>query len=285
MTSTSKTVTPARLLEMIATRQVELTAPERALLEKIQCTPEHPDDYFVAAQPPISPTASYCVIDIETADAPEEAVEAAAQSWKAPSNWGEEAAENGRKKHMAKLASGAALLDHAPIICVGIATNRERIVFHAMAKALEFKDETWACIPCDASEEVLMLHTAQYLLEVAGEETVLAGHGVARFDLPKLRNAMARHNVALPPCLAVRNRYEVFDFEHKLKYFSAEHSGNKFPSFGDVMRCLGIWSHKGLVTGADVPKLYRAGEHEAILRYNLLDIINEETAYKMMSGE
>lgn len=230
---------------------------------------------------------AYCVIDIETADAPEEAVKAAAEDWKAPSNWGDEAAQKGMEKHRKKISRGAALLDHAPIICVGIATEDGRVVFHAMpghGAGLEFSDDTWHCIPCGSGEEALMLSVSEYLAETVDEGTVFAGHGILRFDLPKLRNSMARHQVGLPACLQVRAMQEVFDFEKKLKYFSTEHHNDPFPSFAKVMRCLGIKSHKPLVKGSDVPRLYATGEYEAILRYNLLDIMNEEMAYKMMTG-
>ena len=74
---------------------------------------------------PLRP-ASFVVLDLETGDAPAEAVAAATAAWKGQSNWKPETVEEKRAEAAKKIAKKAALLDASPILCTAIQTERDR---------------------------------------------------------------------------------------------------------------------------------------------------------------
>ena len=67
-------------------------------------------------------------------------------------------------------------------------------------------------------------------------------------------------------------------------YYSTELHGTPMVAFREVQRVLGLETHKDVVSGDDVARLFEAGNYLAICQYNLLDILAEEKAYLMMSG-
>ena len=48
--------------------------------------------------------AAYVVLDIETGDAPQAAIDAASMAWKPPANWKPETVESKRAEHAEKVA-------------------------------------------------------------------------------------------------------------------------------------------------------------------------------------
>jgi hypothetical protein len=62
--------------------------------------------------------AKFVALDIETGNAPAEAVENAVENWKAPKNWKPETVENKRAEMAEKKRDKAALLDASSILCI-----------------------------------------------------------------------------------------------------------------------------------------------------------------------
>jgi hypothetical protein len=56
-------------------------------------------------------------------------------------------------------------------------------------------------------------------------------------------------------------------------------------SLDDLLRELGIPSHKETVSGEMIPELYAAGQFGTIVTYGLLDVLAEEDAFLRMLGE
>ncbi len=91
-------------------------------------TPQTAHVVTLTAQAP----ARYVVLDLETSDAPEDAIQAAVSAWKAPSNWKPETVVAKRAEAAEKIREKAALLDASPIVCVGVRCDREAVMFSGM---------------------------------------------------------------------------------------------------------------------------------------------------------
>ncbi|MFI3123424.1 MAG: hypothetical protein QX194_05795 [Methylococcales bacterium] len=68
--------------------------------------------------------AKFVALDIETGNAPIEAVENSIENWKAPKNWKPETVEAKRAEHAEKKRDKAALLDARPILCIACRTDK-----------------------------------------------------------------------------------------------------------------------------------------------------------------
>lgn len=229
---------------------------------------------------------NYAVLDIETADAPETAVQDAIDAWKAPSNWKPETVERNREMAAERIRTKSALLDAAPIICIALDQAGDKFLFHWME--IDCKElqgwQVWKC-----SNEATMLEALRTVAkDFMDEETVIVGANHRNFDLPKLRARYIHHSLMLPKFLAwtldrdERNR--TADVQAMVKAFSAEHADDWRPRLDEVARVLGIPRPKQTITGADVPKLYAAGAYEAILAYCAIDTITTARAYELMTG-
>jgi hypothetical protein len=293
---------------------------------------------FAATQAAAAPVialqqpAAWLVFDLETGDAPEEAVTAALEAWKPgpaaktaeeinaeadhaattwtpPSNIKDPAKieerrnsalekietdrvaalvkiEERRAEATARIREKAALLDASPILCVALKTDRLNIVLNGMNSdppAIEGCD-VWPC----QNERGLLLALRVLLDENTTPQTVIVGHNVRNFDLPKLRQAFIRHGLKLPEILKPRlrdeERAEVVDTAFLFKSFSMEHRDDFCSSLDTVAATLGIPRPKGVISGADVPRLHRAGEYAAILTYCAVDCACTARAYQLMTS-
>lgn len=228
--------------------------------------------------------ARYAVLDLETGDAPAEAVEAALGAWKAPSNWKPETVEAKRAERAEKINGKAALLDASPILCVALKTDRMAVILNGMSGD-SHEVPGWLCLPC-VDEKGLLVALRTILDTTTWPDTVVVGHNILWFDLPKLRNAYLRHRLMLPALLAPGEELQpAFDSMRQIRLFSMENADERFVSLDTVARVLGIPQHKSVITGADVPRLHRDGEHAAILTYCALDAATTERAYLLMTGQ
>ena len=90
--------------------------------------------------------AQYVVIDLETGDAPPDAIAAAIAAWKAPSNWKPETVEAKRVEAAEKIIEKSALLDASPILCLALKTDRMSVILNGMdASSPEIPG--WWCLP------------------------------------------------------------------------------------------------------------------------------------------
>lgn len=230
----------------------------------------------------MAPVAQYIVLDIETGDAPEDAIKAAVANWKAPSNWKPETVEKNRAEAAEKIRDKAALLDSSPITCIGCRTNTEAAMFVGI-KCEPFEIDGWRVIPAP-NEEMMLLSFTVWLERVADEKTVLAGHNVRGFDLPKLRGAFIRNRVALPDCLRPRDGQSqpVTDTMHLFRHFSMEHRDNPFVSLDAVALAFGVPRPKEVISGAEAPKLAREGRIAELCTYCAVDVDTTAEIYRLM---
>ena len=228
--------------------------------------------------------ADYVVIDCETGDAPVSAIESALEAWKPPKNWKPETVEAKRSERAEAISNKAALLDASPIICLALKTDRMAIILNGM-------DDTgpdvpgWLCLPC-IDERGLLMALRTILNNATSPGTVLCGHNVLGFDLPKIRNAYLRHRIALPMALAIGDESpDVYDTMRHIRYYSMEVTDERFVSLDTIARVLGIPQPKQVITGADCPRLHRDGRIAEILTYCCLDVTTTERAFLLMTGE
>ncbi len=233
------------------------------------------------------PAAAWLVLDIETGDAPAEAVAAALESWKAPSNVKDpEKIEARRQEAIAKFNGKAALLDASPILCVALQSDRCRLVLNGMDHSAPAIDG-WPVVPC-GNERDLLLVLRTWLDTNTGPDTVIVGHNIRNFDLPKLRGAYVRNALKLPAILKPRlrdeERAEVVDTSSLFKAFSMEHRDDFCPSLDTVAASFGIPRPKTHMSGADVPRLAREGQTATLLTYCAIDTTTTARAYLLMTS-
>lgn len=231
-------------------------------------------------------SAAFVVLDLETGDAPSEAIATAIEAWKAPSNWKPETIETKRREFAAKAIEKAALLDASPILCVVLQTDRTRLILNGMDHTAPEIDG-WPVIPC-GDEGGLLVTLRAWLDASTTPETLVVGHNIRAFDLPKLRNAYIRHFLRLPeilkPRLSNEEKAEVIDTSTLFKAFSMEHRDDFCPSLDTVAISFGIPRPKQHMNGADCPRLYAEGQIKTVLTYCAVDVATTTRAYQLMTS-
>lgn len=235
----------------------------------------------------IQPLCDFIVIDLETGDAPPEAIEAALSGWKPPANVRDpEKIEARRLEAAAKCADRAALLDASPVLCVAIQSDHARVVFNGMDASAPVIDG-WPVVAC-SDERGLLLALRAWLDTHTNETTTTVGHNLRAFDLPKLRGAYVRHGLRLPALLRPRlkdeERAETMDTASLFKAFSMEHRDDFCPSLETVAVSFGIPRPKQHMSGADCPRLFREGQIQTVLIYCCVDVATTARAYQLMTG-
>ena len=235
----------------------------------------------------IQPPCSFIVLDLETGDAPPEAVAAALDGWKAPANIKDpEKIEARRQEAAGKIAEKAALLDASPILCVALQADYSRVVLNGMDASAPPLDG-WPVVPC-GDERGLLLALRAWLDAHTTESTVIVGHNLRAFDLPKLRGAYVRQGLKLPQILRPRlkdeERAETVDTASLFKAFSMEHRDDFCPALETVAASFGIPRPKTYMTGADCPRLYREGQIQTVLTYCCVDVATTARAYQLMTA-
>jgi len=241
-----------------------------------------------AAVVQIAPTPApsrWIVLDLETGDADEQAIETAIRAWKAPRNWKPETVEKNRAEHATKLRDQAALLDASPILCVGLRSPSLGLMFSGMGQGHLSEIPGWHGVVECPDERAMLASLGSWLNTVTDNGTVLAGHNVRGFDLPKLRGGYVRHRLPLPMCLRPVEcgpSQPVTDTMHLFKHYSMEHRDNPFVSLDTVCIAFGIERPKSIVSGKDVPQMYRDGRIAEILTYCAIDIDATAEVYRLM---
>lgn len=219
---------------------------------------------------------AYIVLDIETGFADKDTVMRAAEGWAPPANVKdpEKVAER-RSAAYAAIVEKSALLDGSPITCVAL-------VCGATGARKVFTSE-------GRGGEKGMLHDVRaFLDEQTGPDTVLVGHNLCGFDLPRLRVAYLRNRLALPQILRVdvdeAKRPRVFDTMRQFHYFTSERHEDRHISLRDVVAAFGLPALKDGVSGKDMPRLADEGKWDIIREYCLLDAVATEAAFLMMNS-
>lgn len=230
-----------------------------------------------------APAANYIVIDIETGNAPEQSILDAMAAWKAPSNWKPETVEAKRAEAAEKIRDKAALLDSSPVTCIGAHSDREAVMFY-VSQCEPFEIAGWRVVASD-TEGGMLARFSGWLGGCTDTSTVLAGHGVRGFDLPKLRGAFVRNRLSLPECLKPRESgpsNPVTDTMHLFKHFSMEHRDNPFVSLDTVASAFGVPRPKSVISGAEAPNLHAAGRIAELCTYCAVDVETTHAIYRLM---
>ena len=261
-----------------------------------------------AILPMIQPD-NYLVIDIETGYAPDDVVSEMIRQWEPPTNIKDPEKLQARLDAYAEEAKGkSALTDSAPIISIAIngqvGLNKAAYALHSMGATLPMPAlDAMGVQVVGFDTEAAMLGALTAILDtITNPETVLVGHNLVSFDLAKLRNRMVRSKAALPAALrpAQEDSQPVYDTMRHAKWFSIEAGNSPFFSFKKLEAALGLTNagHKNIMSGAEVPAKHAeamaakaAGNiqqyHDLatlIVAYNWQDVIQEEKAFRMMTG-
>lgn len=231
---------------------------------------------------PLNPPFEWLVIDIETDQARPEDVEAWVRNTWAPSpGWKVETAAKRYMERLEKQKELAALIDQSPIRVVSLKSPTETRVLHDLYQHPP-KSEAGALVESFTDEAGMMRALAGLLETRTSPETILAGHNIIHFDLPKIRRSMLANGVPLPAILAAKS-VEVFDTMVEWgRRFSL--SGSAFTSLDVVLESLGLASHKSACDGSKVGELIAAGEFDTLIKYALLDVAAETDVFLKMTG-
>jgi hypothetical protein len=234
---------------------------------------------------PVPDPARWLCLDIETGDAPEEAIQRAIDTWKAPRNWKPKTVEKNHAEYATKVHDQAALLDASPILCVGLRSPSIGLMFSGMGQGHLSQIPGWSSVIECNDEAEMLIALASWLDTISDASTMLVGHNIRRFDAPKLRGAYVRHRLALPRCLRPVEcgpSQPVTDTMSLFKHFSLEHRDDFMVSLDTVCAAFGIERPKQLISGAEVPQMYRDGRIAEILTYNAIDVDSDAEVYRLM---
>jgi hypothetical protein len=229
--------------------------------------------------------AKFVALDIETGNAPAEAVENAVDNWKAPKNWKPETVENKRAEMAERKRDKAALLDASPILCIACRTDNNSTIFHSMGET-DLKIN-WT-VSDHGTEKEMLSAFRQWADSIITTDTVIAGHNLIGFDLPKIRNAFIRHRLKLPMFLLPQLRGEIgndiIDTMKLAKAYTMEHRDTLMISLDTLADILNIERPKQAMSGAEVPAAHERGEFAPILIYCCIDTETTAQAAQLMLG-
>lgn len=229
--------------------------------------------------------AEWIALDIETAGGrPEDAEAWMRLNWAPSDKWKPETIGARYLELLAKKRERLALLDASQVIAVAVRTPMELGCFHSMQASPAAVIEGGAFVQGFGSEREMLAALRGFLAARASEETLVVGHNIISFDLPRLRIAFLRNGLQLPPVFHDPAQ-PVFDsMREYCRRFSADTDNGAMISLADMLPKLGMKSHKDLTDGGNVPTLYAAGQFEAIAKYALLDVATEAEAFLRLTG-
>jgi len=222
----------------------------------------------------------YLCLDIETISGdPCEAEEWVRRCWTPAKNWRPATIGARYLEMVAKKEERLALLDTCPILSVQLRTEVDIRVVHWMP--IDETQLSVAAVERCADEHAMLARVAE-LLSGTDCDTLIIGHNVKRFDLPKLRRAMLKYGIRLPACLVYRDQ-QVYDTMREWSRFTLDE--RLFIGLSELLEACGIPSHKELLDGAHVPQLYEEGRYKEILVYAIADVVAEWNVFLRMTGQ
>ncbi|MGH8506986.1 MAG: hypothetical protein ACRD1M_06820 [Terriglobales bacterium] len=227
---------------------------------------------------PALQSAPYCVLDIETAAGSPESIERSVwHGWRPDVRWGDETIGRRFREALLRAHEKGALLDSAPIAAVGLRAPGATLVLHAMAERLDIIPAGWAA---GYADERGLMASALDALDSLPAECRIVGHNVYRFDLPRMRLAAARHDLALPPALT--DGLPVTDTMH---HFCRNFAAGQRVMIGveEMLELLGAPPRpEGAPDGADVPAMVACGDVAGVAAKLAGDLVDEEWAARRM---
>lgn len=139
----------------------------------------------------------------------------------------------------------------------------------------EYQVEAVGCCSEDAIGEADIVRNALDLIEAA-EPRLVTFNGRA-FDLPVLRYRAMKHGIAAPWLSQGEGKWENYDFRYRVDWHCdlmdalSGFGASKPASLAELCGLLGITCKQGM-TGADVERLYHAGDMAAIRAYAMDDV-------------
>lgn len=224
-------------------------------------------------------------LDIETtAGRPEAAEEFCRRYWSPDERWKPETIGRRYLEALEKKREKLALLDAAGIAVVAIrdsSATRPVTVTHSRGdQAPEVRE--WGVVGGFFDEMGLLVGLREYLNANTDDGTLLVGHNVKGFDLPRLRFAYLRAGLQLPGILASPTAL-VFDTMREFaRRFSVERE--EFIGLAEVLEKVGMPNHKGVMDGSDIDGLLAGGQLEAVLQYAALDVMCESELFLRLTG-
>jgi hypothetical protein len=123
---------------------------------------------------------------------------------------------------------------------------------------------------------------------IVNVETIITGHNLTAFDLPKIRNAYIRHRLLVPlfllPTLRDEMKNEIIDTMKLAKAYTMEHRDTLMISLDTLANILNIERPKQAMSGAEVPAAHERGEFAPILIYCAIDTETTAQAAQLMLG-
>lgn len=232
---------------------------------------------------PVAEPYEWLAIDIETANGrPEDAERELRMKWKPAASWKDETVGARYRAAQEKAQERRALCDSSPIVIVSIRTPSELRVLHHL-EARDPETVEGALVEGFADERAMLLALRSLLEARCDESTLIVGHNVKSFDLPKLRQSYLRHGLRLPSPLAAHDQGVYDTMREYARRFSLADS--LYIALADILELLQLPGYKSLIDGAMVPELVEAGEIDALVRYALLDAVAESELYLRMTGQ
>lgn len=243
---------------------------QAGLVSPMQCTP-------------------YVVIDIETCHAPQEAIDAEIAAWKPKANTKDPGKiEQQRLAAIANAKEKSALLDAAPLSCIGISTPGARYMFNAVAQESKADIHGFNLVNCGNERDALIAMRTT-LDTMTGPETVIVGHNIKGFDLPKVRARYLHHRLHMPtifiPSLLGGDNQPMFDtMTGFLKYFTAQEGREQYISLEEISRLLDLDVPVKVISGKDMPRLVEEGHIDEVLLHCAVDVLAEEQCWSLLNG-
>ncbi len=224
-------------------------------------------------------------LDIETTHAGETVINMELSAWKPPANYKSgDAITKARMEAEIKIREKSALLDAAPIACIGLCDLEGSVViFHWLQVEHGATGELFS--NKSDSERDMLISFRDWANACTDTDTEIVGFNLG-FDLPHLRLAYTRHNLKLPALLIPRAGNPVHDVMFLFtRYFSSKDT--PFISLSSVATRLGLSEGKAL-SGSDIPAYVATGDpekHHDVVVYNGLDVLLTMRAYLILTGQ
>lgn len=225
----------------------------------------------------------YVVVDIETAAAKPEDVEAEFRRiWSPDKRWKDETIIKRYREALAKAEERGALADTAPIVAIALKSNVATYVLHTLDVKRPASSRPGVAAIRFPTETEMLIGMAGIIDQNVGPDTLIAGFNIRSFDLPKVRLALARNQVRIPSALVSREQPSMDLMIEFCQRYSV--TRETMIALEVVLQCFGIPNHKRFVDSPLIPDLVARGEGDLILDYSVLDILSEEAVLLAMLG-
>jgi len=243
--------------------------------------------------------SKYFCVDIETRHAPEEDIlkaQAKIEKGEISSRLKnpeiiEEATmkvEEAYAKALQKVRDDSALLNAAPIGCIGLSVDNTKILNYStftLTPEERTKLMKEGIEPFTHKDEGEMMDAfVQELDRRSDDWTGMVGFNSTRFDFAKIRLACRRNGVKIPHVLRFENRKHQIDLMWDfINFYNCEKAHKKFISLKAVCEEFKIPYRKSL-DGAEIPNAIANGDHYTVAFDCSSDVLETYQCYRKIHG-